>query len=766
MEWRRRKLGDDEAETVKHVVVLALKQRNIDKLDAELLKVSDPDSPQYLQHWSRSQVIDFTRPHSSSTLAVDRHLKASGFETRQSTGGEYIRATGSISAWNRLLGTTFHEFVSIGNLDSEQEHVPTTIYRAIDDISIPQELRPHISALFNVVFNEDFALSKASKAFKRLRPRLKKLDEEQVIFEGINVEPDTTEYMVRRLTGGIYANNMVTPALLHLVYGIRNTLGRKDTIQGIYSSLGQYFSSRDIATFRSTFSLKPLVAGEITDLNRRDNDDACVFDPDQCDETSLDLQYMGAIVQGSPIQNLYEDYGDDLFVDWIYSVATMKDTEMPSVLSISYGISESLIVASGNKGRQLVDQFDTEVKKLGLHGVTVIAASGDHGSVSSSYAFNKQCVMDVTWPASSPYVTAVGATMGPEAGNHRNLTERVCNAVNQSDASTGGGFSKLYPLPNWQAVATGQYLFAYGPARDPSDMRKYTGRGVPDLSIMGNNFLTRIGGQWYRVTGTSASAPVFAGMVTLINGQRVSQGNGTFGWLNPTIYNAAAKSNTKYFSLFNDIVEGSNDNYLYVDRWNGGSIKKCPGLGWVAAPGWDAATGLGTPKFQYFKSYIVNATATRSGLSSTLPPKNGGSGSSSNNLSNVQLATLICVLLGATLAAMGWGLYRRKIVEMCSSGPQATVAVPVMPLGGGAAGDGATAVPIATVASTVQPPRRPNGYRQAATTGDEVDAENDDDDDDHDLPVADAVFVKVDVPTVTAARIEVSRRSVIPRRST
>ena len=130
----------------------------------------------------------------------------------------------------------------------------------------------------------------------------------------------------------------------------------------------------------------------------------------------------------------------------------------------------------------------------------------------------------------------------------------------------------------------------------------------------------------------------------------------------------------------------------------------------------------------------------------------------------MQLATLLCVLLGATLGAMGWGLYRRKIVEMCSSGPQATVAVAVMPLGGGAAGDSATAVPMATVASTVQPARRPNGYRQAATTGDEVEAD-DDDDDDHDLPVADAVFVKVDGPTVTAARIEVSRRSVIPRRS-
>ena len=148
-----------------------------------------------------------------------------------------------------------------------------------------------------------------------------------------------------------------------------------------------------------------------------------------------------------------------------------------------------------------------EAIKLGLQGVTILAASGDDGANSRDVRQygSVACGYKPSWPASSPYVTAVGATQGPEASR----TEIACQSNEGSQITTGGGFSTLYPVPSWQKDTMDKYWTALEDSGNMPHSGYATGaRGYPDLSIAGNNFDVIIGRVHYCASGTSASTPV------------------------------------------------------------------------------------------------------------------------------------------------------------------------------------------------------------------------------------------------------------------
>ena len=216
-------------------------------------------------------------------------------------------------------------------------------------------------------------------------------------------------------------------------------------------------------------------------------------------------------------------------------------------------------------------------------------------------------------PASSPWVTAVGATMGPESGEHTNLVETVCSAASGSAITSGGGFSIIYGRPSWQTSAVSTYLTNTG--------QTFTGnsyvylasttatRGLPDVSLMGNKYIVVIGGKQYALSGTSASSPALAGFISLANSQRFLSGKGSLGFLNPTLYAGAA-------SIYNDIVSGNINNYYDSPTKGGAGITTCAALGFAAATGWDPATGLGTPKFAAWSAYLAGALPCAAGSAS------------------------------------------------------------------------------------------------------------------------------------------------------
>mmetsp|Transcript_24652 Transcript_24652/g.33815 ORF Transcript_24652/g.33815 Transcript_24652/m.33815 type:complete len:587 (+) Transcript_24652:964-2724(+) len=284
------------------------------------------------------------------------------------------------------------------------------------------------------------------------------------------------------------------------------------------------------------------------------------------------------------------------FVSWILDVA--NDRNPPLSHTICWGSVEQA------NSPFILDGFNTEALKLAIRGVTILAASGDHGV---AYATQDKCECgrdssssSSSWrgeggwqgqgyfplfPATSPYVTVVGATMGP----NDNLPEVACQSQTGGVITTGGGFSTYFKQPDWQRDAVNSYLSASPPAAGGYNRN---GRAYPDVSLIGTSYITAIGGSFYLLHGTSCSTPVFAAFVSLANAARSAQGLGPVGFLNPTLYSRTRPVKYK------DMTVGSNKCCAYVknDYWNA----QCCNAGFAATTGWDPVTGWGSIDYPSF----------------------------------------------------------------------------------------------------------------------------------------------------------------------
>ena len=209
-----------------------------------------------------------------------------------------------------------------------------------------------------------------------------------------------------------------------------------------------------------------------------------------------------------------------------------------------------------------------------------------------------------SWPASSPWVTAVGAT--------RFIDQRADADEMASDAfGSGGGFSALFDRSDapWQAAAAEAYLGRAGslPKFPPSAAIPSRGRATPDVSLLGEGFrvcISRLrqaqsGCQWASVASTSASTPAFAAMVSLLNEARLQAGQPPMGCINPFLYAHAG-------TAFRDVTHGTNAIGHVFDQ------PVALQFGYAATVGWDAATGLGTPRFDKLLAAATTASWPRS----------------------------------------------------------------------------------------------------------------------------------------------------------
>ena len=144
---------------------------------------------------------------------------------------------------------------------------------------------------------------------------------------------------------------------------------------------------------------------------------------------------------------------------------------------------------------------------------------------------------------------------------------------------SSGGFSKDYVRDNtaqWQSSAVDTYLANAANVTMPSEAFYAPGRAYPDVAAFGQNVKVYASGKSESVSGTSCSAPIFAGVVASINAELLAAGQPPLGWLNPWLYANPA--------MFTDVTSGSNP------------YQQCEGF--QAAPGWDPVTGLGTPLYE------------------------------------------------------------------------------------------------------------------------------------------------------------------------
>jgi len=521
-----------------HSVVFAVKPKNTEILDKVLHEVSDPASPKYGQHWTRQQVADLT-VNEEGVKAISEYLTKLRVPFKISKYGQYITATTRVSLLEQMFEATFFTYEQI-----EGHYRPTA--RA-HEYSVDAEIYEHVQTVLNLV----------DLPFPITTPRAYKLDK--------NIENKDIE----NFASSIYAGNTY-PQLLYKHYRIKNEHNSKLGSQCIYAAIKQSFSQNDLEQFQGVFGL-PFHPVD-TVKNGYMNDSQCFHHPDSCTEANLDVQYILAVAPHTPTLYWYDtDNGE--FSNWLQVVSDDPDT--PLSISISYGIEEQFI----NQG--IMNTFNDLAKQLAVVGVTIVAASGDDGAPGYSARNGNNCKYMPIFPASSPYVVAVGGTMGPETSTE----EITCSSATGSEITTGGGFSQLASssLASYQTSAVASFV-----SKKQSEYNKITyvpGRGYPDVSIVANKYLIQVGTNAFGVSGTSASAPVFAGYVSLVNAGRLAAGKSALGWLNPALYQLNS-------TVYRDITKGDNYNTALASV-------RCP-QGFSAVEGWDPVTGLGAVDYVEF----------------------------------------------------------------------------------------------------------------------------------------------------------------------
>jgi kumamolisin len=312
--------------------------------------------------------------------------------------------------------------------------------------------------------------------------------------------------------------------------------------------LGGCYNTADLSNYWSQLKLIETPAVSAVSVGNGSNNPT--GDPNGPDgEVMLDIEVAGSIAPGAKIVVYFADNTDAGFLNAI-TTAVHDSTNNPSVVSISWGGPES------SWTQQAMTSMDEAFQSAAAMGVSVCVAAGDDGSTDGV----TDGLNHVDFPASSPNVLACGGTQLVASGNSI-TSETVWNELANNEGATGGGISDVFPLPSWQNGA------GVPPSANPN---KNVGRGVPDVTGDADpttGYVTRVDGNPDVIGGTSAVAPLWAGLIALLN-QSIGK---PVGFINPLLYQDAGTARD-----LNDITSGNNGAYS-------------------AGPGWDACSGLGSP---------------------------------------------------------------------------------------------------------------------------------------------------------------------------
>jgi kumamolisin len=293
-------------------------------------------------------------------------------------------------------------------------------------------------------------------------------------------------------------------------------------------------------------------------------------------ETALDIEMVAGLARSMNIVDYQTDgnSGGDIWTqvnDELQQILNdnTKNANAGSVISISLGTTEGDLT-SGD--RNAIDQSLQLLTKA--EHMRIFVASGDCGAFSDG-AWGD---LSVSFPASDPWATSVGGTILNINGQQSRDNEIVWSDGSDPNScknrwGSGGGNSQVYPHQGWQNANGVLNQFSGGNHRQ-----------VPDVSAVAYALAVYFQGQWGAVGGTSAAAPIWAAGLALVN-QGLMQQIGKF---------------TASPQLFYAVALGTNGMQPYYDVTRGNNLY------YPATPGWDYATGLGTPNLLDFYMVLCN----------------------------------------------------------------------------------------------------------------------------------------------------------------
>lgn len=372
---------------------------------------------------------------------------------------------------------------------------------------------------------------------------------------GIDNRPQATPHLRRIVAAPSPGSVSYTPVQVAQAYQFPTGVNGSGETVGIIE-LGGGFQSSDLSTYFQGLGLSAPTVTAVPVDGAANNPGA---DQNADGEVMLDIEVVGAVANGAKIAVYFAPNTDQGFIDAV-TTAVHDTTNRPSVISISWGGPEESWTP------QARTQLEQALTDAGTLGVTVTVAAGDSGSTDGQ-SDGKQ---HVDFPASAPHALACGGTALQASGTTIS-SEVVWDTAN--DGATGGGISTAFAVPSYQSAAK---------LPDNVDTGK-PGRGVPDVSGDADpqtGYQVLVDGQRQVIGGTSAVAPLWAGLVALLNQSLGSP----LGFAQPRLYALLGSP------AFHDITSGSNGAY-------------------DAGAGWDACTGLGSPDGAELASRLAGSTA-------------------------------------------------------------------------------------------------------------------------------------------------------------
>jgi subtilase family serine protease len=283
-------------------------------------------------------------------------------------------------------------------------------------------------------------------------------------------------------------------------------------------------------------------------------------------ETALDVEWAHAIAPGA---NIVLAEAPSSSGNAINSTEASIVSKYPgSILSQSFGINENAINGNGNNIQW--KQADKNYQRFAGLGITVLASAGDDGATTGTSSNTP------SFPSSDPWVTAVGGTQGLP------YPYGLCESTGSDDCSYGG--EQAWNEPEFEVATGGAPSQLFGTPGYQAGTSAFTTRTTPDVSYnaaVNGGVLVVQGENIWLVGGTSAGSPQWAGIFALANEARAASGEGPIGFANPTLYSIYHSG--RYGTDFHDITVGDN------------TLAGAPVAGYDAGPGYDLATGIGTP---------------------------------------------------------------------------------------------------------------------------------------------------------------------------
>jgi len=502
--------------------------------------VSQPGDPLFHQYLTPQQFATRYGANTADYAALEEWATSNGLSVvHESVARTCLTVRGSTAQLQTLFKTQLNNYRSADGKE---------FYSAAFRPTVPDEIATRVSGVIGLTNGAHYAsLAKPYKVF----------GEDAAL---PTTAPDS---------GGTGPGGTYSPADLRTCYQIPAYGDLVPQSVAVFEQGG--FNASDVTTFLKTMKL-PKVPVTFVSVNGYDGH----VDDSQIElEAVLDIDMIIGINPKVKEVLVYEDGNDPFAVAMVDALDQIATDNKVQTVSISYGVDE---VQQGDA--EMIAE-NTALTQLAAEGMTVLVSSGDNGAYGRTGGFSSPAQLEAPDPGSQPLVTCVGGTTLTTGPNEAWLLEEVWNRLAWNDSATGGGVSSFWTIPDWQVPA---YVTTNGGSS--------TYRNVPDVGAVGDPFTgvgvySKINGGWIQIGGTSLSAPIWGGYISILNAGSQYLFGKSIGFFNPTLYGIGFLLGIGY---------GNPSNYLFPvpDGTNGN-----PGLfggtpGYPGGFGYNNCTGSGT----------------------------------------------------------------------------------------------------------------------------------------------------------------------------